>query len=95
MTKRNYQFRLIVDVTLESYEQLFDIADVLGEVGCLDASIGGYDDGIEAIFNRESPSLDAAIHSAITAIEGAVFAVKRVEMDRENFVVGTSRIVKV
>ena len=79
----NYQFSVIIDQTPSSNDEILDIADALGSAGCLDASIGGHNDGIEAMFNREADSLDAAMKSAIAAIEGAGFKVHRVELPRE------------
>jgi hypothetical protein len=79
----NHQFSVIIDLTPDVDDEILDVADRLGSAGCLDASIGGHDDGIEAVFNREADSLDSAIKSAIAAIEKAGFKVHRVEMPRE------------
>lgn len=83
----SYQFSVIVNTTPKDHNEILAVADAFGEAGCLDASIGGHDEGVEVIFNRDAPSLDAAIKSAITAIESAGFPVKRVEMTRESIVV--------
>ena len=79
----NHQFSVIIDHTPDGNDEILNIADTLGNAGCLDASIGGHHDGMEAVFNREADSLDAAIKSAITAIESAGFKVHRVELPRE------------
>jgi hypothetical protein len=79
----NHQFSVIIDLAADSNDEILNVADALGSAGCLDASLGGHDDGMEAIFNREADSLDAAIKSAITAIENAGFKVHRVELPRE------------
>jgi hypothetical protein len=79
----NHQFSVIIDLAADSNDEILNVADALGNAGCLDASLGGHDDGMEAIFNREADSLDAAIKSAITAIENAGFKVHRVELPRE------------
>jgi hypothetical protein len=79
----NHQFSVIVDLAPDSNDEILNVADALGNAGCLDASLGGHDDGMEAMFNREADSLDAAIKSAITAIENAGFKVHRVELPRE------------
>lgn len=84
MQVMNYKFSVIVDVNPEDDDRFLDVADALGEAECLDASLGGHDEGIEAIFEREATSLDEAIRSAIVAIEGAGYRVIRVEMPRES-----------
>lgn len=78
-----HQFTVILGVTPKNEDEMLNVADVLGNAGCLDASIGGHDEGIEMVFHRECKSLDTAIKSAISAIEGAGYQVKRVEMSRE------------
>ena len=85
----NHQFRIVIDTTPKDNDEILDVLDAFGRAGCLDASIGGHNEGVEAIFNREAPSLDEAIKSAIAAIEGAGFRVNRVEMARESIVVET------
>ncbi len=79
----NHQFSVIVDVAPKSDQEMLDIADALGKAGCLDSSVGGHDEGVELSFNRDAPSLDAAIKSAVAEIEGAGYQVKRVEMARD------------
>jgi hypothetical protein len=79
----NHQFSAIVDTTAKSEQEMLEIADALGNAGCLDASVGGHDEGVELSFNRDAPSLDTAIKSAVAEIEGAGYRVKRVEMTRD------------
>jgi hypothetical protein len=74
---------VIVDATAKSEQEMLDIADALGNAGCLDSSVGGHDEGVELSFNRDAPSLDTAIKSAVAEIEGAGYRVKRVEMARD------------
>ncbi len=79
----NHQFSVIIDYTPNDNDQTLDLADALGNAKCLDASIGGHEEGAEVIFHREAESLNAAIKSAVAAIEGAGYRVKRIEMGRE------------
>ena len=79
----NHQFSVIIDHRPISNDNILDLADVLGNAKCLDASIGGHKEGAEVMFHREAESLDAAIKSAVAAIEGAGYRVKRIEMGRE------------
>ena len=79
----NHQFSVIVDVAPKSDQEMLDIADALGSAGCLDSSVGGHVEGVELSFNRDALSLDAAIKSAVTEIEGAGYQVKRVELARD------------
>ena len=78
----NHQFSVIIDKTPESNDEMLAVADALGDADCLDASIGGHREGIEALFNRDALSLDDAIKSAVSAIEKAGFKVTRVEVSR-------------
>lgn len=78
-----HQFTVIIDFAPDGDEQILDVADALGNAGCLDASVGGHADGMEAVFNRDADSLDSAIKSAVAAIENAGFKVHRVELPRE------------
>lgn len=82
----NQQFSVIVNLMPQSEEQILDVADSLGAVECLDASVSGHDEGVEVIFNRASDTLDSAIKSAVTSIESAGYHVIRVEMARESLI---------
>ncbi len=79
----SHQFSVIVDLNVSSEEQMLEIADVLGNAGCLDSSVGGHPEGVELSFDREAESLDSALRSAIAEVESAGYRVKRVEMARE------------
>jgi len=86
---KSYRFSVIIDQSPQTEEEILNVADALGSAGCLDASLGGHPEGFEAIFDRDAESLQDAIHSAVTVIEGAGFHVKRVEMERENIIAKT------
>lgn len=78
------QFSIIVAHSPNSEADILDVADALGEAGCLDGSIGGHPEGLEIAFNREAGSLDEAIKSAVSDVESAGFTVNRVELARES-----------
>jgi hypothetical protein len=78
-----HRFSVIVSDNPKSEQEMLDLADALGNEGCLDASVGGHEEGVELIFNREAVSFDKAIKSAVTEVESAGFRVKRVELARE------------
>ena len=64
-------------------EELMDATEALGELGCMDASVGAHTDGLELIFHRRGRSLEGALQSAVSDVEGAGFRVVRVEMQRQ------------
>ncbi len=78
-----FQFTLIVPAGELSHDEILDATDALGGAGCLDASIRGHNEGLELVFHRQSESLESAIASAVGDVEGAGFAVSRIEMERE------------
>jgi hypothetical protein len=78
-----YRFSLIVATVPLSHEEILDATDALGEAGCTDASLRGHAQGMELLFERTADSLQAAISSAIAAVEGSGYRVVRVEMERE------------
>ena len=78
-----FDFSLIVAVPPMSFEQILDATDALGEAGCTDALIRGHPTGMELLFSRTAKSLQAAISSAVTAVEKAGYSVVRVELERE------------
>jgi len=82
----SYLFSVIIDISPKNEEEILDIADALGNVDCLDASVCGHPEGVEAAFDRKASSLQKAIHSAVTAIEAAGYSIKRVELEREHIV---------
>ncbi len=77
-----YDFALIVAVPPMSFDEILDATDALGEAGCTDALIRGHPKGMELLFSRKADSLEAAISSAIAAVESAGYRVVRVEMER-------------
>ncbi len=78
-----YSFSVIVGAPELSHEEILEITDALADAGCTDASIRGHRDGIELIFDRAAPSLQAAMTSAISDVESAGLEVSRVELERE------------
>jgi hypothetical protein len=80
----DYQFSVIVPTSPMTYEDILDATDALGNAGCTDASIRGHADGMEILFERTAESLQAAIFSAISDVEGAGYRVSKVEMERES-----------
>jgi hypothetical protein len=81
-----YRFTVIVPSSVLTHEEILDAADALGNAGCTDASIRGYSDGIELLFERIADSLQVAISSAISDVERAGFRVSKVELEREAIV---------
>jgi len=78
-----YQFSVIVPMPRMTHDDILEVTDVLGNAGCLDASIRGHADGMELLFERTAESLQAAISSAISDVERAGYRVSKVEMERE------------
>jgi hypothetical protein len=78
-----HRFSVIVSDSPQSEQEMLDLADAIGNEGCLDSSVGGHEEGSEVSFHREAESLDAAIKSAIADVERAGCQVKRVELGRE------------
>jgi hypothetical protein len=74
-----YEFSLI----LSDAEVTDEDADKLYEAGCDDASILTRDGITRIQFDRDAPSLDEALASAIQSVERAGFAVARVEIERD------------
>ena len=64
-------------------EELMDATEMLGGLGCTDASVGAHADGLELIFHRRGRSLEGALQSAVSDVESAGFRVVRVEMQRQ------------
>ena len=79
----SYDFALIIAAAKMSHEAILDATDALGEAGCTDGTLCGHAEGMEMQFTRSARSLQAAISSAISAVENAGFRVIRVEMERE------------
>lgn len=78
-----YRFAVIVPVPPPAHDEILEATDALGNAGCTDASIRGHEDGMELLFERSADSLQAAISSAISDVEGAGYNVSKVELQRE------------
>lgn len=78
-----YEFSLVLPVSQATHEDILDATDALGNAGCTDASIRGHKEGMELLFARDADSLQAAIASAISDIEGAGYRISRVELERD------------
>jgi hypothetical protein len=73
-----YEFSLILKATDVTDEE----ADKLYEAGCDDGSIVSRGEVTMVQFDRDAGTLDQALASAISDVEGAGFQVARVEIDR-------------
>ncbi|NIL97710.1 MAG: hypothetical protein GTO53_08510 [Planctomycetales bacterium] len=73
-----YEFSLILTAADVSDEE----ANKLYEAGCDDGSILSRGDVTMIQFDRDAPTLDAALDTAIRDVEGAGFQVARVEIER-------------
>ncbi len=78
-----FRFTVIVPRPPMTHEEILDATDALGSAGCTDASIRGHADGMELLFERAAESLQAAISSAISEVEGTGYRVSKVELQRE------------
>lgn len=78
-----YRFSIIVASEPMSPDEALEAADALGNAGCTDASVRGHAHGMELLFERSAKSLQSAISSAISDVEGAGYRVAKVEMERE------------
>ena len=78
-----YRFAVIVAAGPLSHDELLDATDALGNAGCTDASVRGHAEGMELLFERTAASLQAALSSAVKAVESTGYRVVRVEMERE------------
>lgn len=73
-----YEFSLVLSASDVSDEE----ADKLYEAGCDDGSIVSRGDVTTVQFDRQAPTLDEALASAIRDVENAGFQVSRVEIER-------------
>ncbi len=80
----DFRFSVIIPVPGLTHDAILDATDALGEAGCTDASIRGHANGMELLFERAADSLQAAISSAVAAIEKAGYRVSKVELERES-----------
>jgi len=74
-----YGFGIILKVD----EITEDDANRLFEAGCDDGTVVSRCGVAQVLFDREAPTLEAAIRSAIANVEGAGFVVSRVEIERD------------
>ena len=69
----DYRFSVIVPARTLTDDEILKACDALGAAGCTDASVRGHAQGMELLFDRESKSLEDAIHSAVADVERAGF----------------------
>ena len=80
---KNYEF----DVVLKDVSELTDDqADMLFASGCDDGTPAGCDGVVWIHFDRQAPSLENAIRSAMAQIHAAGFKVSKVELDADSAV---------
>lgn len=78
-----YRFRVVISHPIQSDQEILDLADKLAAAGCDDGHLGGHDEGLEIVFDREAESRDEAMRSAVEQIEKCGLVVIRIELDRE------------
>ena len=75
---KTYEF----DVVLKGVSEVTDIqADALFAAGCEDGTPASCDSVAWVHFDREAPSLEIAIRSAVAQVQAAGLTVSKVEMD--------------
>jgi hypothetical protein len=80
---KTYQF----DVILKDVSEVTDDqADALFAAGCDDATPACCDAAAWVHFDREAPSLEEAIRSAVAQVQAAGFTVAKVELDADSTV---------
>ena len=75
---KNYEFDLLLKDVLEVTD---DQADALFAAGCDDGTPASGNGITWVHFDREAPSLEEAIRSAIAQVQSAGFAVSKIELD--------------
>ena len=75
---KTYEFDLLLKDVLEVTD---DQADALFAAGCDDAAPASCNGIIWIHFDREAPSLEEAIRSAIAQVQSAGFTVSKIELD--------------
>ena len=78
-----YRFKVVINHHVRSEKEVLDLADQLAAAGCDDGHLGGHDEGMEMVFDREAESREDAMRSAVKQIEQCGLVVKRIELDRE------------
>jgi hypothetical protein len=80
---KTYQF----DVVLKDIEEVTDDhADDLYEAGCDDGTPASCNGVAWVHFDREAPSLEEAIHSAVAQVKAAGLRVSKIELDADSAV---------
>jgi hypothetical protein len=78
---KTYQF----DVVLKGLDEVTDEqADALFEAGCDDGTPTARNSIAWSHFDREAPSLEAAINSAVSQVRSAGLSVSKIEMDADS-----------
>jgi hypothetical protein len=80
-----YEFTIVLSEKLELTEE---VADLLFESGCDDASPGTCEGAFTIDFHRSADSLEEAIQSASRNVKQAGFNIERVELVPEELPVG-------
>ncbi len=75
---KTYEFDILLKGVTEVTD---DLADALFAHGCDDGTPTSSNGLAWIHFDREAPSLEAAIHSAVTQVRSAGFTVSKVELD--------------
>lgn len=78
-----YRFTLFIPKPILTHNQILAVTEALERVGCKDASIFGYKEGFELVFNRAADSPQAAISAVIAQVECAGFSVAHVELEEK------------
>jgi len=77
---KTYEF----DVVLKDVADVTDdLADTLFAAGCDDGTPAGCDGVVWVHFDRQAPSLEEAIHSAVAHVKAAGLAVAKVELEAD------------
>ena len=78
MTEHHFTLVLSPDISLESGSAI----EALGEAGAIDTTVGRGADGVwTAVFDREAPSFEEALKSAISDVRDGGLTVRRIEPD--------------
>ncbi|MEQ8850037.1 hypothetical protein [Botrimarina sp.] len=79
-----FRFRVVISHQPEGEEAILDLADRLAAAECDDGHLGGHEEGIDIVFDRQATPRDEAMQSAVEQIERCGLVVKRIELDRES-----------
>ncbi len=75
---KTYEFNVLLKGIVEIGD---DQADALFTAGCDDGTPASSDGTAWIHFDREAPSLEEAIYSAVAQVQSAGFAVAKIELD--------------